>query len=68
MSTRAQRLEAEYLRIMATLLKTTHDKKDKIGAKALGGFFRSLIDECPTMTLKTAKELFKIAEELEELR
>lgn len=53
---------------MSTLLKTTHDKKDKIGAKALGGFIRSLIDECPTMTLKTAKELFKIAEELEELR
>jgi hypothetical protein len=68
MSTRAQRLEKEYLRIMFTLSKTTHDKKDKIGAKALGGFIRALIDECPTMTLKTAKELFKIAEELEELR
>lgn len=68
MSTRAERLEQEYLRTMATLLKTTHDKRDKIGARALGGFVRALIDECPAMTLKTAKELFQIAEELEELR
>ena len=64
MSTRAKRLEQEYLRSMNILLKTTHDKKDKIGTKALAGFVRSLIDECPQMNLKTAQEMFKIAEEL----
>jgi hypothetical protein len=67
MSNRAQRLEQEYLKTMNILLKTTHDKKDKIGAKSLAAFVRLLIDECPQMNLKTAQEMFKIAEELENL-
>ena len=67
MSNRAQRLEGEYLKQMHALLKTTHDKKSKIGVKALGGFVRALVDECPSMNLKTAKELFQIADELEDL-
>ena len=52
---------------MNILIKTTHDKKDKIGAKALSAFVRTLVDECPQMNLKTAQEMFKIAEELENL-
>lgn len=52
---------------MNNLLKTTHEKKDKIGAKSLAMFVRLLIDECPQMNLKTAQEMFKIAEELENL-
>lgn len=67
MSTRAKRLEQEYLKSMNILIKTTHDKKDKIGAKALSAFVRTLVDECPQMNLKTAQEMFKIAEELENL-
>ena len=67
MSTRAKRLEQEYLKSMNILVKTTHDQKDKIGAKALASFVRTLIDECPQMNLKTAQEMFKIAEELENL-
>tara|TARA_B100000676_G_C17484775_1_gene535234 strand:+ start:90 stop:296 length:207 start_codon:yes stop_codon:yes gene_type:complete len=67
MSDRAKRLETEYLKQMHALLKTTHDKKSKIGVRSLGGFVRALVDECPSMNLKTAKELFQIAEELEEL-
>lgn len=67
MSTRAKRLEQEYLTTMNNLLKTTHEKKDKIGAKSLAMFVRLLIDECPQMNLKTAQEMFKIAEELENL-
>jgi len=67
MSTRAKRLEQEYLTAMNNLLKTTHEKKDKIGAKSLAMFIRLLIDECPQMNLKTSQEMFKIAEELENL-
>jgi hypothetical protein len=67
MSSRAKRLEQEYLNSMNILVKTTHDKKDKIGAKALASFVRTLVDECPQMNLKTAQEMFKIAEELENL-
>ena len=52
---------------MQALLRTTHDKKSKIGARALGGFVRALVDESPSMNLKTARELFQIAEELEQL-
>jgi hypothetical protein len=67
MSDRARRLEQEYLKQMQALLRTTHDKKSKIGARALGGFVRALVDESPSMNLKTARELFQIAEELEQL-
>lgn len=67
MSTRAERLEQEYLKTLSSLLKTTKKKKGQVGTCALGGFVRALIDECSSMNLKTAQELFKIAEELEEL-
>ena len=39
---------------------TTHEKKAKIGVRSLGGFVRALVDECPTMNLKTARELFQL--------
>ena len=67
MTDRARKLESEYLKQMHTLLKTTHEKKTKIGVRALGGFVRALVDESPSMNLKTARELFQIADELEDL-
>lgn len=67
MASRAQRLENEYLKNMYSLTKTTHHKKMKIGALSLAAFVRSLVDETPSMSLKTAKELYDIAEELEAL-
>ena len=38
MSTRAERLEGEYLKTLYLLGKTTTDKKMTIGAKSLGAF------------------------------
>ena len=67
MSDRARILENEYLKQMHALMVTTHEKKAKIGVRSLGGFVRALVDECPTMNLKTARELFQIADELEDL-
>jgi hypothetical protein len=34
---------------------------------ALADFIRVLVDETPSMSLKTAKELYEIADELDEL-
>lgn len=67
MAKRAQRLENEYLKNMYSLSKTTHYKKMKIGTMSLAAFVRALVDETPSMSLKTAKELYEIADELEEL-
>tara|TARA_Y100000022_G_C13018943_1_gene270269 strand:+ start:40 stop:249 length:210 start_codon:yes stop_codon:yes gene_type:complete len=67
MSTRAERLEGEYLKTLYLLGKTTTDKKMTIGAKSLGAFTRAIVDECPTMSLKVAKELYAIADELDDL-
>jgi DNA-binding ferritin-like protein len=67
MSERAERLERTYLSTMNELLKTTHYKKNEIGTKTLAHFVRTLVDECPSMTLKTAKDLYEIAAELEQL-
>lgn len=67
MSRRAERLESHYLKKLFHLKKTTHHKQVKIGAMALGDFVRVLVDESPTMSLKTAKELYQIADELDDL-
>lgn len=67
MTRRAERLEQEYLKSMMGLTKTTPYKKIKIGAMSLASFVRVLVDETPSMSLKTAKELYQIAEELDEL-
>lgn len=67
MSRRAERLESNYLKKLFHLKKTTHHKQVKIGSMALADFIRVLVDETPSMSLKTAKELYEIAEELDEL-
>jgi hypothetical protein len=67
MSTRAKRLEEAYLIHITHLTKTTHDKTRRIGVKSLAAFVRALIDECPQMNLKTAQEMLKISEELENI-
>lgn len=67
MSRRAERLEQEYLKTLYALQKTTHHKKTKIGAMALAAFIRTLVDESPTMSLKVARDLFDIADEMDAL-
>jgi hypothetical protein len=67
MSTRAERLEGEYLKTLYLLGKTTTDKKMTIGSKSLAAFTRAIVDESPTMSLKVAKELYAIADELDAL-
>lgn len=67
MSIRAKKLEQDYLQTILIMSRTTRDKKEKIGSRALASFIRSLVDECSSMNLKTSVELFKIAEEMEGL-
>lgn len=67
MSDRAQRLSEEYLNILTTYNRTTKLKKHQIGGKALAGFLRMIVDECNTITFKTSKELYEIADELDNM-
>jgi hypothetical protein len=67
MKNRAEKLEQEYLKTLMALTKTTPHKKVKIGAMSLAAFIRMLVDQTDAMSLKTAKELYEIATELDEL-
>ena len=55
------------MKTLFALQKTTHHKKTKIGAMALAAFIRTLVDESPTMSLKVARDLFDIADEMDAL-
>lgn len=67
MSERAERLQDEYLNVLATFTRTTKLKKNQIGGKALAAFLRTIVDECSTITFKTSKEIYEIADELDNM-
>ena len=54
MSTRAERLEGEYLKTLYLLGKTTTDKKMTIGSKSLAAFTRAIV--CLLYTSDAADE------------
>ena len=67
MSERGERLTKSYLIAITELTRTTRLNKQQVGAKALGSFLKSVVDECDTLTYKATQELYTIAEELDEL-
>ena len=65
MSERGERLATSYLIAITELTRTTRLNKKQVGAKALATFLKSVVDECATLTYKATQELYKIAEEVE---
>ena len=65
MSERGERLVKSYLIAITELTRQTRLNKSQIGAKALAGFLKSVVDECDTLTYKSTQELYQIVEEIE---